>query len=136
MCAAQVLEDLRRVVREPDFTPASHQEIANRVLHTTYMGTRNRWEGTLSYSPSAHQEWTTRRCMLVHVFSCFFCSSSETRNRAKRLAEEIGAYHLDTNVDSIVDPMKHLVSQTLGVEPRFRSEGGGRFLVSFLNVSS
>ena len=40
---SQILEDLRRVVREPDFVPVTHQEIANRILHTTYMGTRNRF---------------------------------------------------------------------------------------------
>ncbi|CAM9555479.1 unnamed protein product [Heterosigma akashiwo] len=34
----QVLSDLRRVVREPDFAPARPSEIAERVLHTCYMG--------------------------------------------------------------------------------------------------
>jgi len=35
---AEVLADLRKVVREEDFIPESAQDIANRVFHTCYMG--------------------------------------------------------------------------------------------------
>lgn len=37
----QVLQDVRRVTRSPDYTPSDPKELTNRLLHTCYMGTRN-----------------------------------------------------------------------------------------------
>lgn len=37
----KTLEDLRRIVGDPDFTPATHDEIAGRLFFTCYMGSSN-----------------------------------------------------------------------------------------------
>lgn len=41
-------------------------------------------------------------------------SSSETRERAKNMAKEIGAYHLDVNIDSIVSALTQLFTTITG----------------------
>ena len=51
-------------------------------------------------------------------------SSKETRSRAKELAEAIGAYHIDQNIDIVVEAFKSLFAQTLDWELRFKSQGG------------
>lgn len=51
-------------------------------------------------------------------------SSKETRVRAKRLAEEIGAYHLDVDIDRIVSAFRTTLETLTGKRPRFRVHGG------------
>jgi len=51
-------------------------------------------------------------------------SSKETRDRAKKLANEIGAYHLDISIDSIVSSMVELFTTITGRTPKFKVHGG------------
>jgi NAD+ synthase (glutamine-hydrolysing) len=51
-------------------------------------------------------------------------SSAETRNRAKALAEAIGSYHIDLNMDTVVTAVRTLFVTVTGVTPRFRVHGG------------
>lgn len=51
-------------------------------------------------------------------------SSRETRQRAKDLAEAIGSYHVNLDIDDIYEAQKNLVVSTVGFEPRFKVEGG------------
>lgn len=51
-------------------------------------------------------------------------SSPETRKRAKDLADVIGAYHVDLNMDSIVKSVRTLFSFVTGKTPMFRAHGG------------
>ncbi|KAK8161701.1 hypothetical protein IWX90DRAFT_438468 [Phyllosticta citrichinensis] len=51
-------------------------------------------------------------------------SSAETRNRAKDLAKDIGAYHTDLNIDTVADALKTLFTTVTGFVPRFRVHGG------------
>jgi NAD+ synthase (glutamine-hydrolysing) len=51
-------------------------------------------------------------------------SSSETRSRAKRLAERLGAYHSDLNIDETIFSHEALVSQALGFTSKLSIEGG------------
>eukprot|EP00878_Enallax_costatus_P018454 GHUV01019426.1.p2 GENE.GHUV01019426.1~~GHUV01019426.1.p2 ORF type:complete len:284 (+),score=67.99 GHUV01019426.1:2143-2994(+) len=51
-------------------------------------------------------------------------SSKETRARSKALAEQIGAYHLDINIDSLVSCVVALFHTITGSTPRFRVDGG------------
>ncbi len=67
---------------------ASAQELADRVLHTVYMGTQN--------------------------------SSKSTEDRATRLASQIGSYHINCKVDSIVESMASLFTLITGRTARFR----------------
>lgn len=47
-------------------------------------------------------------------------SGSETRSRAKGLAKQIGADHLDVQVDVVIDAMAKLFEMITGKTPRFR----------------
>ena len=51
-------------------------------------------------------------------------SSAETRQRAKDLAEAIGAYHVDLNMDTIVLAVTSLFSFVTNKTPRFQVHGG------------
>ncbi|KAI0072649.1 glutamine-dependent NAD(+) synthetase with GAT domain-containing protein [Panus rudis PR-1116 ss-1] len=51
-------------------------------------------------------------------------SSMETRARAKELAEAIGSYHTDLNMDTVVTAVRELFAFVTGVKPRFRVHGG------------
>lgn len=51
-------------------------------------------------------------------------SSAETRGRAKELAEAIGAYHVDLNMDTLVKAVTDLFSVVTGKRPLFRAHGG------------
>lgn len=88
----QVLTDLRELVGEADFLPASPLDIAGRLLHTAYMGTSN--------------------------------SSPATRQRAKELAAQIGARHLDLNFDTVVATLLALFVRVTGRTPQYRVNGG------------
>ncbi|KAK5185749.1 glutamine-dependent NAD(+) synthetase [Exophiala sp. CCFEE 6388] len=51
-------------------------------------------------------------------------SGSHTRSRAKRLAESVGAYHSDVNIDDTITAHEGIVEQALNFKPRFKVEGG------------
>ncbi|KAG8902475.1 glutamine-dependent NAD(+) synthetase [Tulasnella sp. 403] len=51
-------------------------------------------------------------------------SSIDTRRRAKMLAEAIGAYHVDLNMDAVVLAVRNLFALVTGVKPKFRVHGG------------
>lgn len=51
-------------------------------------------------------------------------SSAETRRRAKQLAESIGSYHVDLNMDTVVTAVRSLFAAITGHTPRFRAHGG------------
>jgi NAD+ synthase (glutamine-hydrolysing) len=51
-------------------------------------------------------------------------SSKETRQRAKDLAERIGSYHTDMNIDDTFHATKNLLTQGTGFEPKFKVHGG------------
>lgn len=87
-----VRADVRRIVGDPDYVPTDPQELASRLLHTCYMGTKN--------------------------------SSRATRRRAKQLAKEVGAYHLDINIDRVVSALVKLFEKTTGRTPQFTLNGG------------
>ncbi|KAK7994172.1 aminotransferase class-III [Apiospora arundinis] len=51
-------------------------------------------------------------------------SSSETRKRAKDLAEAIGSYHIDLNIDDVYNAQKALIEKATGFDPKFKVHGG------------
>ncbi|KAI5838087.1 hypothetical protein DFP73DRAFT_565719 [Morchella snyderi] len=53
-------------------------------------------------------------------------SSKETRQRAKELAEAIGAYHVDLNMDTIVTSVRDLFAFVTGKKPVFQVHGGSK----------
>ncbi|KAJ3305269.1 glutamine-dependent NAD(+) synthetase [Kappamyces sp. JEL0829] len=88
----QVLADLRAVVGNPEFMPASPQQICGLLFHTGYMGTQN--------------------------------SSSETKDRASRLASAIGSYHVDIGIDAIVSAILAVFTLVTMQTPQFKVHGG------------
>ncbi|RUS20180.1 glutamine-dependent NAD(+) synthetase with GAT domain-containing protein, partial [Endogone sp. FLAS-F59071] len=74
------------------------------------------------YLPTDPQEFANR---IFHT--CYMGtenSSQETRDRARLLAEVIGSYHTDLNMDTVVQAMHALFSLITGKTPRFRVHGG------------
>ncbi|GAA5888101.1 hypothetical protein JCM5296_005433 [Sporobolomyces johnsonii] len=51
-------------------------------------------------------------------------SSEETRKRAKELAEAIGAYHVDLNMDACVSAIHTLFTVVTGKKPEYKVHGG------------
>ncbi|KAG0258698.1 glutamine-dependent NAD(+) synthetase [Actinomortierella ambigua] len=51
-------------------------------------------------------------------------SSVETRARSKELAETIGSYHIDMNMDTVVAALQALFTLITGKTPAFRAHGG------------
>ncbi|KAI9288773.1 hypothetical protein BC943DRAFT_356774 [Umbelopsis sp. AD052] len=53
-------------------------------------------------------------------------SSQETRDRAKKLAEVIGSYHTDLNMDAVVSSIHTLFSYITGKTPKYKVHGGSQ----------
>ncbi|XP_072950350.1 glutamine-dependent NAD(+) synthetase [Typha angustifolia] len=51
-------------------------------------------------------------------------SSEDTKSRAKRLAEEIGSWHLDVPIDSVISALLSLFQKLTGMRPRYKVDGG------------
>ncbi|CAG8504749.1 9910_t:CDS:10 [Ambispora gerdemannii] len=51
-------------------------------------------------------------------------SSKETRQRAKKLADSIGSYHIDLNMDNLVSAVHTLFALVTNRTPRYRVHGG------------
>jgi NAD+ synthase (glutamine-hydrolysing) len=51
-------------------------------------------------------------------------SSKDTRKRAKDLAKEIGAYHTDLNIDTVVSALTSMFTAITSFTPRFKVHGG------------
>jgi len=62
--------------------------------------------------------------LLTTVYMGTVNSSEETRTRARRLAVEIGASHLDVKVDTVVSAITSLFSLITGRTPKFKAHGG------------
>ena len=60
------------------------------------------------------------RAAFTTVYMGTVNSSNATRDRARRLAEEIGADHLDVKVDTAIDAMAQLFAVITGRTPRFK----------------
>lgn len=61
------------------------------------------------------------------LYTCYIGtenSSRETQKRAKQLAEEIGAYHLNINMDGLVNALQSLFTRITQKTPQFKVEGG------------
>ena len=77
---------------ESPWVPATPQDLAHRIFHTTFMGTTH--------------------------------SSAITKSRARRLAENIGSYHLSITIDTMVQAVLSVFVATTGRTPQYESQGG------------
>ncbi|EMP28143.1 Glutamine-dependent NAD(+) synthetase [Chelonia mydas] len=75
-----------------------------------------------TYTPEDSQEFCG------HIFTtCYMASensSQDTYNRAKLLAEQIGSYHINLNIDVAVKAIVGIFSMVMGRSPQFRVCGG------------
>ena len=60
------------------------------------------------------------QAVLTTVYMGTVNSSQATRRRAARLAQDVGADHLDVSLDTVVDAMAHLFAAITGRTPRFK----------------
>lgn len=51
-------------------------------------------------------------------------SSEATRTRAKKLADEVGSWHLDVRIDSVISALLTLFQTLTGKRPRYKLDGG------------
>ncbi|KAF0689552.1 Aste57867_19009 [Aphanomyces stellatus] len=92
---AQVQRDIQYLLGKDEsaaYVPMRPSDLANSVLHTTYMGTEN--------------------------------SSVATKSRATHLAAEIGSYHLNMTIDTMVSAVVSTFSLLVGKTPKFGCHGG------------
>lgn len=92
----QVIRDARKVanVSEEDWKPLDPVDLASRIFHSSYMGTKN--------------------------------SSIDTRSRAKELSNKIGSYHVDLNMDTLVESVVTVFEVATGKRPIFKIFGGSQ----------
>ncbi len=79
-------------------------------------------EGWLPQSP---QELCNRILHTVYM-GMEHQSSQGTRSRAERLAQAIGSYHTDMNIDAAFNASKDMFTAATGFEPKFRVWGGSQ----------
>lgn len=91
----------------------------------TVLADLRRVTGEPDFLPSSPEEIVSR---LLHT--CYMGtvnSGEETRGRAKRLAERLGAYHSDIKIDEAVIAHENIIAQTLdGFRPKYGVEGGSQ----------
>lgn len=88
----QVLEDVRKILADPTYTPDIPAALCNRLLVTCYMGGQN--------------------------------SSQKTKELAETLANQLGTYHMEINIDNVVSALLGIFTMVTGLIPKFRSHGG------------
>ena len=91
----QVIRDMRRMCGEPEDS---------------------------SWLPSRPQELCNRIFHTTYMGTSN--SSKETQSRAKQLAEDIGCYHIDLNMDSVVKAFTSLFTSLFSHTLKYRSEHG------------
>jgi NAD+ synthase (glutamine-hydrolysing) len=74
------------------------------------------------YTPKKAAELCNR--ILVTCYMGSENSSVETRQRAARLANQVGSYHLEINIDGAVTALLNIFNLVTGLTPKFRTQGG------------
>ncbi|XP_063800244.1 glutamine-dependent NAD(+) synthetase [Pseudophryne corroboree] len=88
-----------------------------------------------SYTPVVPRELCHR--LLTTCYIATENSSSETRERARMLSEQIGSYHLTPNIDMAVKAVVAIFTTVTGKVPQFRAHGGcGRENLALQNVQA
>lgn len=71
---------------------------------------------------------TSARELCSRIFFTFYLgsknSSDETRNRAQRLAEEVGATHHSVNIDKVTETFESMAFDVFDKKPQFKLHGG------------
>ncbi|XP_055709599.1 glutamine-dependent NAD(+) synthetase isoform X2 [Phlebotomus papatasi] len=78
--------------------------------------------GDPEYTPDNPHALCNR--LLVTCYMGSENSSAETKQRASVLADQLGSYHLDINIDGAVSALIGVFTFVTGMTPKFRTEGG------------
>ncbi|XP_055371294.1 glutamine-dependent NAD(+) synthetase [Condylostylus longicornis] len=62
--------------------------------------------------------------LLVTCYMGSVNSSKETRHRASVLANQLGSYHIEINIDTAVNALLGIFNMVTGLTPKFRNQGG------------
>ncbi|KAF6156150.1 hypothetical protein GIB67_024120 [Kingdonia uniflora] len=102
----QVKADAVRVGQYTDGQfPTDSREFAKRIFYTVFMGSEN----SHIYMKLGKSEWG---------------SSEATKLRAKVLADEIGSWHLDVSIDTVISAFLSLFKTLSGKSPCYKVDGG------------
>jgi NAD+ synthase (glutamine-hydrolysing) len=93
---------------------------AIRAKNAQVMADVQRVVGTKSWTPKSPSDLCNRILHTIYM-GVSGHSSEKTRFRARRLAEAIGAHHIDMNIDHVFQAEKDLLRQYLGHTPTFES---------------
>jgi NAD+ synthase (glutamine-hydrolysing) len=61
-------------------------------------------------------------------------SSMETRSRARRLAQTLGAYHSDISIDEAIHAHELIIEKTLKFKPKYAVKGGSQSENVFISL--
>eukprot|EP00351_Strombidinopsis_sp_SopsisLIS2011_P000308 CAMPEP_0116887532 /NCGR_PEP_ID=MMETSP0463-20121206/22075_1 /TAXON_ID=181622 /ORGANISM="Strombidinopsis sp, Strain SopsisLIS2011" /LENGTH=110 /DNA_ID=CAMNT_0004550433 /DNA_START=1073 /DNA_END=1405 /DNA_ORIENTATION=+ len=75
-----------------------------------------------NFNPKTYQEIVSE--LLVTSYLSSKNSSDDTRDRAKRLAEGIGAYHFNIGIDEAYDKIVGIFEAATDKKPKYESQGG------------
>lgn len=78
--------------------------------------------GDNNFTPQTPHEIVSR--LLTTCYMGTVNSSPDTKGRAARLAEKIGAHHLDITIDEAVEAHEAIIAKALKFRPRYLVEGG------------
>ncbi len=118
----QVIEDVRRLAKYSEGElPKTAQELCNQIFHSmSSFYTKFLYSSHFSGIYDANCE----SFGLAIYMGMSKQSSKETRGRAKELAEAIGSYHVNIDIDEVYNAQRNLIINTLNFEPKFKVEGG------------
>ncbi|KAI8336571.1 hypothetical protein BC941DRAFT_494830 [Chlamydoabsidia padenii] len=122
-CATAVIVSsmCRLVVKEAQ---EGNQQVIDDARRLAIGGRHSDEEDLSNYIPTDPREFAHRI-----FYTCYMGtenSSKETRQRAKALAEAIGSYHTDLNMDTVVQAIQSLFSLVTGRIPKFKAHGGSQ----------
>ncbi|CAL1540924.1 unnamed protein product [Lymnaea stagnalis] len=86
------------------------------------LGDIQRITGQSDYVPTDPRELANRLFMTCYMGS--ENSSTETKNYAAELADQIGSYHMGIAIDIAVDALLKIFSTAFGIIPKFKAHGG------------
>ena len=89
---------------------------------TTALVDLRRVTGEKNFTPKSPEGIVSR--LLTTCYMGTKNSSTETRSRAKWLAEKLGAFHLDESIDEAIEAHEAIVARALKFKPRYSVEGG------------
>ncbi|POR32474.1 NAD+ synthase (Glutamine-hydrolysing) [Tolypocladium paradoxum] len=88
----------------------------------TTLADLRRVTGIKDFTPKSPYEIVNR--LLTTCYTGTVNSSDETRSRAERLAEKLGAWHLSIPIDGVIGAYQELIKSALQFTPRYSVEGG------------